>query len=125
MLPVSAALTLVTANRASTQSTSRYLQHARYGLGISLLRNGWFCCVDQATNPSSPFLFDETDPDIANIGEPIDPVQTSAWSDGVWRRRDQNGVVLVNPVAICTPVAVAPGETSPKLPRPVRVPSPL
>jgi hypothetical protein len=81
----------------ATQSLSRQLQHARYGLGIALLRDGWFCCADQGEE--EPFWFDEIDPAIANIGEPIDPVQTAAFSDGVWQRRYQNGVVLVNPVA--------------------------
>jgi hypothetical protein len=81
----------------ATQSLSRQLQHARYGLGIALLRDGWYCCADQGEE--EPFWFDEIDPAIANIGEPIDPVQTAAYSDGVWQRRYQNGVVLVNPVA--------------------------
>lgn len=82
----------------TTQTLSRRLQHARYGLGISLLGDGYHCCVDQGTG-LSPFWFDEINPALANIGTAIDPMPTVAWSGGVWRRRYQNGVVLVNPVA--------------------------
>ena len=49
-------------------------------------------------------LFDEYD---VRLGKALDPPQTDAWSNGVYRRRYERAMVLVNPDV--TPRTVAPG----------------
>jgi hypothetical protein len=84
---------------SSTQSLSRQLQHARYGLAITMLRDGYHACVDQATNPSTPFWFDEMDPDLVPIGARTGPAGGTMLASGIVMQTYENGCVLVNPVA--------------------------
>jgi hypothetical protein len=45
------------------------------------------------------------------LGKAIDPPQTKAWRDGVYRRRFENGMVLVNPGPLPRRVVVEGGYT--------------
>jgi len=66
----------------------------RYGLTSCLLDDGYFYYTTIDTEYRSALWFDEYDIDL---GRAIDPPQFSAWQNGVYRRRFQNGMVLVNP----------------------------
>lgn len=67
----------------------------RYGLASALMDDGYF-----VIDPTGDCLwcwqywYDEFDVDL---GFPVDQPQTAPWSDGVYRREFDNGVVLVNP----------------------------
>lgn len=69
-------------------------QRMRYGLTSCLLGDGYFSYTDEAVGYSSVPWFDEYE---ADLGRPVDPPQTSAWQNGVYRRRFERGLVLVNP----------------------------
>lgn len=76
----------------------------RYALGSCLLGDGYFSYTDDRAGYSSVPWFDEYD---VRLGKALDPPQTDAWSNGVYRRRYERAMVLVNPDA--TPRTVAPG----------------
>jgi hypothetical protein len=40
---------------------------------------------------------DSADAGAGYLGQAIDPWQTGPWSNGVWKREYQNGIVLWNP----------------------------
>jgi hypothetical protein len=65
----------------------------RYGLGSCLLDNAYFAFAPSGSYNTTAW-FDEFDVDL---GYPITPPPTAAWSNGVYRRDFQNGIVLVNP----------------------------
>lgn len=65
-----------------------------YGLASCLLDNGYFCYTDIDKGYDTVAWFDEYD---INLGTPIDPPSTSPWQKGLYRRRFQNGMVIVNP----------------------------
>jgi len=75
----------------------------RYGLCSALMDNGYYSVSDgDKGGYSGPLLwFDEFQGGEINkvgyLGYPVDPPQTSAWSQGVYRREFDNGLVLVNP----------------------------
>jgi hypothetical protein len=82
-------------------------QGMRYGLAAALMNNGYYYAddgvYDQET-ASHRRWFDEFDNSGAGTGYLGSPVagalgnaQTAAWSNGVWMREFQNGVVLWNP----------------------------
>jgi hypothetical protein len=66
---------------------------ARYGLGCTMLDGGHMMPSD--TDSNGPYWCAEFD---AQIGAPIEAAPTTAWSNGVFRRRYENGCILVNPV---------------------------
>lgn len=66
----------------------------RYAFTSCLLDNGYFSFSDKRHLYATLPWFDEYN---VRLGFPIDPPQTAPWRDGVYRRRFQNGVVLVNP----------------------------
>ncbi len=74
----------------------------RYGFASTLMDNGYFdfSSGDGGLFSSVPW-FDEYDltgtRTTSWLGAAIDPPQTAAWQSGVYRRRFQNGMVLVNP----------------------------
>ncbi len=79
-------------------------QAFRYGFASALMDNGYFdfsCGVCGSIFKPGIVWFDEFDlAGTANtswLGEAIDGPQTSPWQKGVYRRRFQNGMVLVNP----------------------------
>jgi hypothetical protein len=65
----------------------------RYGLGSCLLDDGYYSFSNQSQGYHGVFWFDELD---AKLGA-ASPPPTAAWSQGVWRRDFDNGIVLVNP----------------------------
>jgi hypothetical protein len=79
---------------------------ARYGLASTLLGDGYFNYgYDTLHCPSSRYTpviwldeFDLAGKGGTNwLGKAIDPPQSLPWQNGVYRRRFQNGTVLVNP----------------------------
>ena len=82
-------------------------QGARYGITAALMNNGYYFAdnglYDEETVANRRW-FDEYDNGGAGVGYLGYPVsgtagnpQTGAWSNGVWMREFQNGVVLWNP----------------------------
>ena len=82
-------------------------QGARYGIAAALMNNGYYFAdagvYDEETVTNRRW-FDEYDNAGAGVGYLGQPVagsagapQTGAWSNGVWMREFQNGVVLWNP----------------------------
>lgn len=71
-----------------------------------LLSALWFEIVRKAVGPGDAFMryaltttlmgewFDEFD---LKLGHAVDPAQWTPWQNGVFRRRFQNGLALVNP----------------------------
>jgi hypothetical protein len=82
-------------------------QGARYGITAALMNNGYYFAdpgVYDEETPANRRWFDEFDNAGAGVGYLGQPVsgaagnpQTAAWSNGVWKREFQNGVVLWNP----------------------------
>lgn len=78
------------------------LQQNRYALAFCLMNNGYYMVDPGSDIYGTTFLwYDEYD--LAGrstskwLGAAIDAPQTAAWSQGVWMRRFQNGLVLCNP----------------------------
>lgn len=78
----------------------------RYALASCLMGDGYFSFTDAAKGYGDAPWFDEYD---VRLGQPIDPPQSSAWRDGVFRRRFEHGMVLVNPTADSRTVTLEPG----------------
>ena len=78
----------------------------RYGYTSCLLDDGYFSFTDKSREYSSVPWFDEYDHKLgyARSGPP-----TTAWTEEVWRRDFQNGVVLVNPTGSKKTVKLEPG----------------
>jgi hypothetical protein len=78
----------------------------RYAYASCLLDDGYFSFTDKSREYSSVPWFDEYDHKLgyARSGPP-----TAAWSQEVWRRDFQNGVVLVNPTSSVKTVKLEPG----------------
>jgi hypothetical protein len=70
-------------------------QDMRYGLASTLMDDAYYY-VSGTTgyDPSNLLWFDEFN---FNLGYATQPRQAAAWSQGVWRRDFDNGIVLVNP----------------------------
>ena len=66
----------------------------RFALTSCLLNDGYFSFTDADRGYSSVPWFDEY---AQKLGKPLDPPQTKPWQDGIYRRRFENGLVLVNP----------------------------
>jgi len=68
----------------------------RYGLTTALMDNGYYYYTDVTGREhfKSAWWFDEYDVDL---GQAVDGPQTKAQQRGVFMRRFQNGLVLVNP----------------------------
>jgi hypothetical protein len=78
----------------------------RYAFTSCLLGDGYFSFNDSAVGYSSVPWFDEYE---VALGAPSEPATMSAWSNGVYRRRYQNALVLVNPQADARTVTLEPG----------------
>ena len=78
----------------------------RYAFTSCLLGDGYFSFTDSAVGYSSVPWFDEYE---VALGAPSEPATLSAWSNGVYRRRYQNALVLVNPQAEARTVTLEPG----------------
>jgi hypothetical protein len=68
-------------------------QAMRYGLGSTLLNDGYYAFTVTANGYHGVAWFDEYDAKLG-MGSTI---PTAAWKQGVWRRDFDNGIVLVNP----------------------------
>jgi hypothetical protein len=72
----------------------------RYGMTACLMDDGYYAMMVEDGPPELDW-FDEFDGGNLNkvgyLGYPIDPPQKSPWSQGVYRREFDNGLVLVNP----------------------------
>ncbi|MEE9397509.1 MAG: putative glycoside hydrolase [Methylococcales bacterium] len=73
----------------------------RYGLATALLGDGMYNYTDIANEYNSVLWFDEFDlagrKSTGWLGKAIEPRQYSPWQNGVYRRKFQNGMVLVFP----------------------------
>ena len=78
----------------------------RYAYASCLLDDGYFSFSDKAVMYSSVPWFDEYD---FKLGRALSAPPAAAWSQGVWRRDFQNGVVLVNPTTESRTVTLEPG----------------
>jgi Hypothetical glycosyl hydrolase family 15 len=78
----------------------------RYAYASCLLDDGYFSFTDKSRGYSSVPWFDEYN---HKLGKALSVPPTAAWSQGVWRRDFQNGVVLVNPTSETRTVNVESG----------------
>lgn len=81
----------------------------RYAYTSCLLDDGYFSFTDNAASYSSVPWFAEYD---FRLGRAVSPPPTTAWSNEVWRRDFEHGVVLVNPSSFSR-VVVVEGELRP------------
>ena len=81
-------------------------QKMRYGLTTCLLNNGYFSYTDEEKGYASVPWFDEYD---VKLGQPIEEPPTKPWQNGVYRRKYQNGMVLVNPALFQKEFAIESG----------------
>jgi len=78
----------------------------RYAYASCLLDDGYFSFNDKVVMYSSVPWFDEYN---FKLGQALSGPPAAAWSQGVWRRDFQNGVVLVNPTIASRTVTLEPG----------------
>jgi hypothetical protein len=78
----------------------------RYAYASCLLDDGYFSYTDKARGYSGVVWFDEYD---YKLGTALTAPPTAAWSQGVWRRDFQNGIVLVNPTTVAQTVTLEAG----------------
>ena len=79
----------------------------RYGLASCLMDNGYYYYTSLENQYMSALWFDEYDVDL---GRAIDPPQFGQWQNGVYMRRFENGMALVNPKGNGTrTVQIGPG----------------
>jgi hypothetical protein len=78
----------------------------RYAFCSSLLGDGWFSFTDAKLGYSSLPWFDEYE---QRLGKPVDAVPGEAWRDGLWRRRYEHAMALVNPGDATRRLSVEPG----------------
>ena len=72
----------------------------RYGLTSCLMDDGYYAVMIEDGPPELDWFdeFDGGDLDrVGYLGKPVDPPQTAPWTQGVWRREFEYGLVLVNP----------------------------
>jgi hypothetical protein len=78
----------------------------RYAFTSCLLGDAHFSFTDKAVGYSSVPWFDEYE---VALGAPAEAATMSVWSNGVYRRRYANAMVLVNPQADPRSVTIEPG----------------
>ena len=78
----------------------------RYGLASALMGNGYYSHTLNELGYSTVPWFDEYE---VPLGAAVDPWPTAAWQNGVWKRRYQKALVLVNPNADARTVDVGEG----------------
>ncbi len=80
-------------------NNSANYQKMRFGLGSTLLGDGYYSFDFDVTNHSQTWWYDEYE---ANLGQPISAPfnllssDRYSWQTGLWRRDFNNGIVLVN-----------------------------
>ncbi len=65
----------------------------RFSYASSLLDNGWYSYTDEEKGYSSVPWFDEYN---VKLGKPLEPPTYTADNDGTYKRRFENGMVIVN-----------------------------
>lgn len=80
------------------------LRLMRYGLASALLEDGWFGY--KINGVKTAFYADEY---AAPIGNSLGPAPSAPTPSGIWMRRYDNGLVLVNPGAAAATIDVGPG----------------
>jgi hypothetical protein len=91
----------------NTQGDPQDYATMRYGLASCLMDNGYYMFSSLTKDYEAQIWFDEFDIDL---GKAIDPPQSDAWQNGVYMRRFENGMALVNPKGNGTKtVQVGPG----------------
>ena len=89
------------------QGASNDLATMRYGLASCLMDNGYYFFSSEEKDYRARTWFDEFDVDL---GRAVDPPQFDAWRQGVYMRRFENGMALVNPKGNGTrTVTIGPG----------------
>jgi hypothetical protein len=78
----------------------------RYAFCSSLMGDGYFSFTDAKAGYSSVPWFDEYE---TRLGKAVDPPQETAWSNGVYRRRYEHALALVNPGPSARTVTLEPG----------------
>lgn len=79
----------------------------RYGLASCLMDNGYYFYSLNNSRYDTVSWFDEYDVDL---GRAIDPPQFNQWQSGIYMRRFENGIALVNPKGNGTrTVQIGPG----------------
>lgn len=78
----------------------------RFAFASCLMDNGYFSFTDKKKMYTSVPWFDEYN---IKLGQPTDPPQLQPWQNGVYRRRFQYGMALVNPTTEPRTVAIPPG----------------
>lgn len=81
-------------------------QQMRYGLASCLLDDGYFSYTDPKAGYSSVPWFDEFSVDL---GSAVEPSQSKPWEQGVYRRRFEQGMALVNPGLLPKTVTIDAG----------------
>lgn len=81
-------------------------QFFRYSFTSCLMDDGYYSFTDKSKGYSSVPWFDEYD---INLGMSIDEPQYTPNNGGVYLRRFQNGLVIVNPTIIPKTVVIPPG----------------
>ena len=82
--------------------TSADWQGYRYGFAFSQMRNWHWGPTNNDYDANAVLMFDElyqggTTGWLSAGKQRLDPPQSAAWSNGVWRRRFPNGWILANP----------------------------
>lgn len=78
----------------------------RFAFASCLMDNGYFSFTNKKKIYTSVPWFDEYN---VKLGQPLDPPQTKPWRNGVYRRRFQYGMVLLNPTGHTETVHLSPG----------------
>jgi hypothetical protein len=92
------------ANQASwTTTLGGDWQNVRYGQAAAFMRNRHYALnFSQNYSPTAPYFTDEIlqqNGKFGWLGQPVDPPQTAARTNGVWWRQFRGGVVFCNPAA--------------------------
>ena len=77
----------------------------RYGMASALLDDGLFM-FRPVSGDQAPALYDEY---LAPLGKALDAPPAAAASNGIWMRRYENGLVLVNPQSTSATIDVGSG----------------
>ena len=90
----------------NVQGSPKDYRFFRYAYASCLLDDGYFSFTDKSAEYSSVPWFDEYD---HKLGDARSGPPTTAWSQEVWRRDFENGIVLVNPTIFARTVKLEPG----------------
>jgi hypothetical protein len=81
-------------------------RHMRYALASCLMNDGYFSYTSYSKDYGLLVLFDEYK---LNLGRALEGARTVAWQNGVYRRKFERGMALVNPTDQAQTVTVEAG----------------